>query len=46
VQYTVAAVLIGIGVLLWLVTVLINRASGQKVAEPTLETIGTAGPVN
>jgi APA family basic amino acid/polyamine antiporter len=46
VQYTVAAVLIGIGVLLWLVTVLINRASGQKAAEPTLETIGTAGPVN
>ena len=46
VQYTVAAVLIGIGVLLWLVTVLINRASGQKVAEPALETIGTAGPVN
>jgi amino acid transporter len=46
VQYKVAAVLIGIGVLLWLVTVLINRASGLKMAEPTQETVGTAGPVN
>ena len=34
------------GVVLWLVTVLINRASGQKPAEPTLETVGTSGPVN
>jgi basic amino acid/polyamine antiporter, APA family len=46
VQYKVAAVLIGIGVLLWLVTVLINRASGLKMAAPTQETTGTAGPVN
>jgi APA family basic amino acid/polyamine antiporter len=46
VQYKIAAILIGVGVLLWLVTVLINRASGQKRAEPTLETFGTGGPVN
>ena len=30
VQYTIAGVLIGVGVLLWLVTVLINRATGVK----------------
>ena len=46
VQYTIAAVLIGIGVVLWLVTVAINRASGQKAAEPTVETVGGSGPVN
>jgi basic amino acid/polyamine antiporter, APA family len=46
VQYTIAAILIGIGVVLWLVTVLINRASGEKPAEPTRETVGTSGPVN
>jgi basic amino acid/polyamine antiporter, APA family len=46
VQYTIAGILIGIGVVLWLVTVLINRASGEKPAEPTRETVGTSGPVN
>jgi hypothetical protein len=46
VQYTIAGVLIGVGVLLWLVTVLINRATGVKAAVPTLETVGTSGPVN
>jgi amino acid transporter len=46
VQYTIAAVLIGIGVVLWLVTVAINRASGQKAAEPTVGTVGGSGPVN
>ena len=35
-QYTVAGVLIGIGVALWIVTVLINRATGQKPAEPII----------
>ena len=45
VQYTIAGVLIGVGVLLWLVTVLINRATGVKAAAPTLETVGTSGPV-
>jgi amino acid transporter len=46
VQYTIAGVLIGVGVLLWLVTVSINRATGVKAAAPTLETVGTSGPVN
>jgi APA family basic amino acid/polyamine antiporter len=46
VQYTIAGVLIGVGVVLWLVTVLINRATGVKAAAPTLETVGTSGPVN
>src|SRR4051812_5702247 len=46
VQYTIAGVLIGVGVLLWLVTVLINRATGVKAAAPSLETVGTSGPVN
>jgi hypothetical protein len=46
VQYTIAGVLIGVGVLLWLVTVLINRATGVRATPPTLETVGTSGPVN
>ena len=46
VQYTIAAVLIGIGVVLWVVTVMINRATGQKAAEPTAGTVGGSGPVN
>jgi amino acid transporter len=46
VQYTIAGILIGIGVVLWVVTVLINRAAHQKAAEPSAETVGTRGPVN
>jgi amino acid transporter len=45
VQYKVAGVLIGIGVVLWVVTVLINRATGVKPADPGIE-IGGSGPVN
>jgi amino acid transporter len=45
VQYKVAGVLIAIGVALWVVTVLINRATGVKPAEPDIE-IGGRGPVN
>jgi amino acid transporter len=44
-QYRIAGVLIGIGVVLWVVTVVLNRATGQKPAEPDAE-IGTRGPVN
>jgi hypothetical protein len=42
VQYKIAGVLIGIGVALWVVTVLINRATGQDLAkaESTLRTRG------
>ena len=46
VQYRIAGVLIAIGVVLWVVTVLINRATGLKPAEPDAATIGTRGPVN
>ena len=46
VQYKIAGVLIGIGVVLWFVTVLVNRATGQKPLEPAMETLGTGGPVN
>ncbi len=45
VQYKIAGVLIGIGVVLWMVTVLVNRATGLAPAEPTA-TPGTRGPVN
>lgn len=46
VQYTIAGILLAIGVVLWVVTVLVNRATGQTAAEPDMETIGTRGPVN
>jgi APA family basic amino acid/polyamine antiporter len=46
VQYKVAGVLIGIGIVLWIVTILFNRATGQKPSEPELATVGTRGPVN
>ncbi len=45
VQYKVAGVLIGIGVALWVVTVLVNRATGVTPAEPD-ERIATRGPTN
>ncbi len=46
VQYNVAGVLIAIGVVLWVVTMLVNRSLGVKPAEPDMETMGGAGPVN
>jgi hypothetical protein len=46
VQYRVAGVLIAIGVVLWVVTMLVNRAQGVKAAEPDMETLGRGGPVN
>ncbi len=46
VQYTIAGILIGIGVVLWVVTVWVNRATGLKPAEPSAATVGTRGPVN
>ena len=45
VQYHVAGVLLAIGVGLWFVTVLFNRATGVK-PEPDVETFGRGGPVN
>ncbi|HJT14720.1 MAG TPA: APC family permease [Dongiaceae bacterium] len=46
VQYKVAGILIGIGVVLWVVTVLVNRAIGQVAAEPVTGEGGIRGPVN
>jgi amino acid transporter len=45
VQYKIAGILIGIGVVLWVVTVLINRATGQDLAKDET-TLSTRGPVN
>jgi amino acid transporter len=46
VQYRIAAVLIGIGIVLWAVTVLINRATGLKPLDPLMGEVGGRGPVN
>jgi APA family basic amino acid/polyamine antiporter len=46
VQYKIAGILIGIGVVLWVVTILINRATGVMPAEPDMEALGGDGPVN
>ncbi|HWA50049.1 MAG TPA: APC family permease, partial [Dongiaceae bacterium] len=46
VQYQIAGILIGIGIALWVVTVLANRATGVKPAVPEMEGIGGPGPVN
>jgi amino acid transporter len=46
VQYKIAGVLLAIGVVLWAVTVWVNRATGLKPAEPAMADIGGPGPVN
>jgi amino acid transporter len=46
VQYKIAGILLGIGVALWIVTVIVNRATGVKPLDPAAEDIGGAGPVN
>jgi basic amino acid/polyamine antiporter, APA family len=46
VQYSIAGILIGIGVVLWVVTVLVNRATGQVAAEPLSGEADMRGPVN
>ena len=46
VQYRIAGILLGIGVVLWLVTVLLNRRAGIARSEPAAGTLGTSGPVN
>jgi amino acid transporter len=45
IQYKTAGVLLAIGIVLWVVTVMINRATGVKPDEPD-ERIGGGGPVN
>jgi amino acid transporter len=46
VQYKIAGILIGVGVVLWVITVLINRAQGVKPKNPLAEDVGGMGPVN
>jgi amino acid transporter len=46
VQYKIAGVLLGIGVVLWVVTVMVNRASGVAPGDPTVGEGGMRGPVN
>jgi amino acid transporter len=46
VQYKIAGVLIGIGVVLWVFTVWANRATGLKPMEPEAADLGGRGPVN
>ncbi len=46
VQYRIAGVLLGVGVVLWFVTVLVNRSAGVKRAEIDIRTLGSDGPVN
>jgi basic amino acid/polyamine antiporter, APA family len=46
IQYKIAGILIGIGVVLWVITVLINRAQGVTPKDPVAAEIGGPGPVN
>ncbi len=46
VQYKVAGVLLAIGIVLWFVTVMFNRATGVKQVDPDAETFGRRGPKN
>jgi basic amino acid/polyamine antiporter, APA family len=46
IQYNTAGVLLAIGVVLWVVTVYVNRATGLQPAEPDAKDLGTGGPVN
>lgn len=45
-QYRIAGVLIAIGIVLWVVTVFVNRATGVKPVDPVMEDIGGPGPQN
>ncbi len=48
-QYTIAAMLIAIGIVLWLVTLVVNRAIGHRHkpgSPPVMEDVGGSGPRN
>ncbi|WP_245436948.1 APC family permease [Mesorhizobium helmanticense] len=45
-EYRIAGILLALGIALWVVTVLINRATGMRPAAPTMEELGGGGPVN
>jgi APA family basic amino acid/polyamine antiporter len=42
-QYKIAGVLLGLGIALWLLTVLINRATGQRPQAPASGTVAETG---
>jgi APA family basic amino acid/polyamine antiporter len=46
IQYTIAGALIAIGVVLWVLTVYVNRVTGTVPSEPRAEDIGGPGPRN
>src|SRR5262245_18242180 len=46
VQYRVAGVLIAIGIVLWVVTMLVNRKLGVEPGRPEMDAVGGSGPVN
>jgi APA family basic amino acid/polyamine antiporter len=46
IQYTIAGALIAIGVVLWVLTVYVNRVMGTVPSEPRAEDIGGPGPRN
>ena len=46
VQYTIAGILLGIGVVLWVVTVFVNRATRYERAGDEIPLMGGPGPVN
>ena len=46
VQYRIAGVLLALGVVLWVVTVLVNRATGSSRRSPSWRTSAAAGPKN
>jgi APA family basic amino acid/polyamine antiporter len=46
VQYEVAGALLAIGVVLWLITLAINRATGAKVTDPRAEDLSEKGMKN
>jgi len=45
-QYKIAGVLLAIGVVLWVVTIFVNRATGTAPLPPSAEDLGSGGPVN
>ncbi|MET0867540.1 MAG: APC family permease [Pseudorhodoplanes sp.] len=46
VQYRIAGILIAIGIVLWVITVAVNRATGLKPSDPLMTEIGGDGPKN
>ncbi len=46
IQYKIAGILIGIGIVLWFLTVATNMVTGQCPSEPGIEDIGEVGLVN